>query len=180
MNKILNQINMRNIQELYEIKGVGSNGQISTKNKSITVYKIDPANIIACSEEVKIRIYQAYLTCVRGLPKTFQIIISREKASFAKQIKEYKERLLIIENQGLKFALQKYIEYLEQIEGINKLYKTSHFLVVENLDEKDKQEIVNIFSNLREFGVKITRIESQEKITTILRNCIMKEENKWS
>lgn len=175
MNKIIKRINAKNIRDFYDIQSISLNGQISLKDKSVTIYKIDPANIVACDEATKNKIYQAYITCIRGLPDTFQIVILREKASFENQIKQYKKRLKEIENERLKFALQKYINYLEEISSLNNLYKTCHYLVVENLKKDEDAEIINIFSNLEEFGIKINKIDSYDKAKTILKEFIVKE-----
>ena len=175
MNKIINRINIRNIQELYEIQSISENGQINLKDKFIVIYKIDPANIVACDEETKYKIYQAYMSLLRGLPDTIQIMISREKADFNEQIELYKNRLRHIENERLKFAIKKYIEYLEEISNVNKLYKTSHYLVVENMKTDEAEEIVNMFSNLQEFGVKVSQVKSKEQAKNILRQYVIKE-----
>ena len=175
MNKIINKINIRNIQELYDIQSITENGQINLKDKYVVIYKIDPANIVACDEETKHKIYQAYITCIRGLPDVFQVMVSREKANFEEQIQMYKKRLKEIENDKLKFAIHKYIEYLEEISNVNNLYKTSHYLVVENMKADEAQEIVNMFSNLEEFGVRISQVKSKEQAKNILRRYIIKE-----
>ena len=175
MNKITAKLNIRNIQELYNIHSITDGGQINLKDKYVIIYKIDPANIIACDEETKQKIYQAYLTCIRGLPDTFQIIISKDNANFDEQIKECEKRMKEIENERLKFAIQKYIEYLREISGINKLYKTNHYLMVENIKKDEKDEINHIFSNLEEFGVRISQVKSKEQVENILRKYILKE-----
>ena len=174
MNKIINKINVRNIQDLYDIQSITENGQINLKNKYVVIYKIDPANIIACDEETKYKIYQAYITCIRGLPDTFQIIVSKDKADFEEQIQVYRKRLKEIENEKLKIAIKKYIEYLQEISNISNLYKTSHYLVVENMNTDEAGEIVNMFSNLEEFGVKISQVKSKEQASNILKRYIMK------
>lgn len=174
--KILNNINIRNIQEMYDLKSVLSNGQIELKTKNVIIYKIDPANIIACDEETKFKIYQAYLTCIRGLPDCFQFVISKQKANFSNQINEYKQRINKIENEGLKLAIKKYVEYLEEISNVEKLYKTSHYLIIENMSKNDLEEIVNVFSNLREFGVRIEKISKKDEVNDILRKSIFKDE----
>ena len=175
MNKIINTLNIRNIQDLYDIKSITDNGQINLKDKFVVIYKIDPANIVACDEETKYKIYQAYTTCLRGLPDTFQIMVSREKANFDKQIEIYKKRVREIENEKLKLAIKKYIEYLEEIANINKLYKTSHYLIVENMNTNEATEIINMFSNLEEFGVRISQVKSYEQAKNILRRFAIKE-----
>lgn len=175
MNKIISRINIRNIQDLYDIKSITENGQINLKDRCVVIYKIDPANIVACDEETKHKIYQAYITCVRGLPDTFQIMVSREKANFDEQIQTYKKRIRELENEKLKFAIQKYIDYLEEISSINKLYKTSHYLVVENMNANEAAEIINMFSNLEEFGVRISQVKSYEQAKNILRRFVIKE-----
>ena len=183
MNKIISKLKTRNIQDIYDIQSITENGQINLKDKFVVIYKIDPANIVACDEETKYKIYQAYTTCIRGLPDTFQIIVSRERANFEKQIEMYKNRLRDIENLNLKYAMQKYIEYLQEISGVNKLYKTSHYLVVENMNLDEREEIINIFSNLEEFGVRISQVKSYDQARKILKKFILKEkyyENGWN
>lgn len=176
MEKILKGIKTRNIQELYNIKNISLDGKIETKTNNITIYKIDPANIVACDDETKHKIYQAYLTCIRGLPDAFQVIISKEKVDFAKQISLYNQRLKKIENEGLKNALKKYIEYLEEISELNNLYKTSHYLITRNLNTTESEEIINVFANLKEFGVCISKVHTQDETEKILRKCILKGE----
>lgn len=175
MNKIINRLNIRSIQDLYNIQSITEDGKINLKDKYIVIYKIDPANIVACDEETKHKIYQAYTTCIRGLPDTFQILLTRENTDFDEQIYMYKKRLKEIENEKLKFAIQKYIDYLEEISNVNKLYKTSHYLIVENMQKEQVNEIVNVFSNLEEFGIVISQVKSKEMAENILRKYIIKE-----
>lgn len=175
MNKILNRINMKSIQDLYEIQKITENGQVHLKDKFVVIYKIDPANIVACDEQTKFKIYQAYITFLRGLPDTFQIMVSREKADFEEQIKLYKTRLRQIDNEKLKYAIQKYIEYLEEISNLNKLYKTSHYLITQDLQTDKLDEIVNMFSNIQEFGIRVSQVKSEQEIKNILRKYITRE-----
>lgn len=175
MNKIINKINIRNIQDLYDIKSIAENGQINLKDKHVVIYKIDPANIVACDEETKYKIYQAYITCIRGLPDTIQIMVSKDRADFEEQIQLYKKRVKEIENEKLKFAIQRYIDYLGEISNVNKLYKTSHYLIVENMKTDERDEIVNMFSNLQEFGVRISQVKSYDQAKDILRRFVVKE-----
>lgn len=174
MNKIISKINTRNIQELYEIIDITDEGKINLKDKFVVIYKIDPANIVACNEETKHKIYQAYMSCIRGLPDTFQIMISKEKASFEEYVGVYKQRLKDIKNEKLKLAIHKYIKYLEDISNTNNLYKTSHYLIVENINTNEIEEIINIFSNLREFGVRISQVKSKEVARDILKKFVEK------
>lgn len=174
MNKITAKLNVKNIQDLYDIQSITEGGRINLKDKYIIVYKIDPANIIACDEETKRKIYQAYLTCIRGLPDVFQIIISKDSVNFDKQIIECQERIKVVQNDKLKFAMQKYIEYLKEVSGMDKLYRTNHYLLVENLKSDEANTINSIFSNLEEFGVRINQVKSKEQVENILRRYILK------
>ncbi len=175
MNKITTRLNIKNIQEMYDIQAITDNGQINLKDRSIIVYKIDPANIVACDEETKQKIYQAYLTCIRGLPDAFQVIISKDSVDFASQIEEYKRRINEIENEKLKLAIQRYIQYLDDISNEKKLYRTNHYLIVENMKRDEACGITNIFSNLEEFGVRISRVTSKGQLEKILKRYILKE-----
>ena len=179
MTNFFKKINVRNIQDLYALKGVNENGEIELKSKNVTIYKVDPANIISCDNETKYKIYQAYLTCIRGLPNSFQIVISKNKKDFDSQINEYKNKLKKTNNEGLKTALKKYIEYLETISTVNTLYQTSQYLIVQNIKQIEQDEIINFFSNLKEFGVRIERIKSKSEVENVIRNCVLKDETKW-
>lgn len=175
MNKITTRLNIKNIQELYNIQSITESGQINLKDKHVIIYKIDPANIIACDEEIKHKIYQAYLACIRGLPDVFQIVISKDNSNFDEQIDGYKIRIKEISNDRLRLAIEKYIEYLKEIESLNKLYKTNHYLIVENTQKDMQDEITNIFSNLQEFGIRIRQIKSKEQVENILKRYVQKE-----
>lgn len=175
MNKITTKLKVKNIQDLYNIQSITESGQINLKDKRIIIYKIDPVNIIACDEEIKHKIYQAYLTCVRGLPDAFQIIISKDNSNFDEQIEGYKARIKEVSNERLRFAIEKYIEYLKEIENLNKLYKTNHYLIVESTQKDTEDEIANIFSNLQEFGIRISKVKSKEQVENILRKYVQKE-----
>jgi len=175
MNKIATRLNIKNIQDLYNIQYVTESGQIKLKDRHMVIYRIDPANIIACDEEVKHKIYQAYLACIRGLPDTFQIIVSKDNSNFKEQIDEYKIRMKELANDRLRFAIEKYIGYLKEIENLNKLYKTNHYLIVEGTQKDMQNEITNIFSNLQEFGIKISQIKYKEKVENILKRYVQKE-----
>lgn len=164
------------ISKLYKIIDVSDEGVIKVNNKTICIYKIQPANIVAADENTKYKIYQAYLSCIRGLPNTFQIIIQKEKTSFKNQIEQYKKRMLEVENFGLKQALKKYVEYLQELENANNLYTTKHYLVVENINKKDMEEIYNLFLNLKEFGVVISMIKSKKEVEFVLRKAMLNNE----
>ena len=47
--------------------------------------------------------------------------------------------------------------------------------MVENINTNEVEEIINIFSNLEEFGVRITQIKSKEQAKNILKKFIIKE-----
>ncbi len=175
MNKITANLKIKNIQDLYNVQSITEKGQIILKDKYVIIYKIDPANIIACDEETKYKIYQAYLACIRGLPDKFQILISKDNSNFDEQIAEYKVRMREVSSDRLKFAIEKYIKYLKEIENSNKLYKTNHYLIVEDSQKDITDEIENIFSNLQEFGIRISQIKSKQQVENILRRYIQKE-----
>ena len=177
MNKLLNRIRYKNIQELYQIKDISMLDEVVLKQKSICIYKVEPANIVACDEETKFKIYQAYVSCIRGLPNVFQIIVSKKQRSFLEQIKEYKLRLSRIKNDGLKEALKRYIEYLEEVSKITRLQESTCYLIVENVDSYSSKQIESVFMNLKEFGVVINKVVSKEEIQKVLRECITKKGN---
>lgn len=175
MNKITANLNIKKVQDMYNVQSVTENGQINLKDKYVIIYKIDPANIIACDEETKYKIYQAYLTCIRGLPDVFQIIVSKDSLNFDEQIIEYKTKMKEVSNDRLRYAIEKYIEYLKEIENSNKLYKTNHYLIVKSVQKDRESDITNIFSNLEEFGVRVSQVKSKQQVENILRRYVQKD-----
>lgn len=172
MKSILKQARAKNVEKLYNIQDINSNGVVSVQNKKIIIHKVEPANIIACDENVKQKIYQAYVTCIRGMPDVFQIVISNSKETFETQIEYYKKRLLRINNNGLKQALTRYINSLEKLSKQSEFNKTTHYLIVE---ENFETEVTNAFSNLEQLGVVIKRIKSKNEVERVLRASVIKE-----
>lgn len=175
---MLKDLITNDISKLYNLIDITDKGIIKVNNKELCIYKIMPANIVASDDNTKYKIYQAYLTCIRGLPDTFQVVIEKEKASFNSQINQYKKRILEVENYGLKIALKKYVEYLEELERANNLYTTKHYLVVENINRKDMEEIYNLFSNLKEFGVGISQVNVKEEVEFVLKKAMLNERSR--
>lgn len=172
MKSILKQARVKNIERLYNIKKICPNGIITIYNKNIIIYKVEPANIISCDENIKNKIYQAYMTCIRGMPNVFQIVICNSKDNFEQQIKYYKMRLLKINNNGLKQALAKYINHLEKLSKQAIFNKTKHYLII---DECYEMEVTDTFTNIKQLGVSIERVSSKGEVQKVLREAIIKE-----
>jgi len=169
---MLKNIIIKDISKLCNIQDITENGIIKIKDKEIIIYKVEPANIISYNEQAKIKLYYAYLTCIRTLPSAFQIVVSKEQHNLKEQIRQYTDRMLKVENYGLKVALKKYIEYLENIQT-SELYNMKHYLVIENINSDSKNEISNVFSNMEEFGITITLLNTKEKVEKVLKNIML-------
>lgn len=169
MDKTVRYLGTKKVEKLYDIRNISLTGEIDVGDKKVGIYRVNPANIIACDNESKFKIYQAYLTCIRGLPDTIQIVISKERTDMKHQIEYYKNKMLEIESINLKLALKRYIEYLEELTATNKLYKTTHYLVIEDISRADFQDILDIFENLKEFGVTVKKVSSKEEVLQILK-----------
>ena len=140
--------------------------------REICIYKVNPVNIIAWDKEMKDRIISSYIATLKGMPDTFQIVVSQQKSTLRNDIEQYKKRLLEVENYVLNMALKKYIEYLQKIENENGIYEIKHYLIVEETGEKGKENIHNAFVNMNEFGLDIRKITRKSEVENVIRRAI--------
>ena len=169
---MLKNIIIKDINKFCNIQDITEKGVVKIKDKEIIIYKVEPAKIVSYNEQAKMKLYYAYLTCIRTLPSAFQIVVSKEQHNLKEQIRQYTDRMLKVENYGLKIALKKYIEYLENIQASD-LYNMKHYLVIENINSDSKNEISNVFSNMEEFGITITLLNTKEKVEKVLKNIML-------
>ena len=169
---ILGKFITRDVSSLYNIEKITEDGVISVNKREICIYKVNPVNIIAWDKEMKERIISSYIATLKGMPDTFQIVVSQQKSTLRNDIEQYKKRLLEVENYGLKMALKKYIEYLQKIENENGIYEIKHYLIVEETGEKGKENIHNAFVNMNEFGLDIRKITRKSEVENVIRRAI--------
>lgn len=169
---MLKRILTKDVSELYHIQQITDKGTVILPTNEVEIYKVEAINIVACDENIKNNIYNSYLSTIRSLPNSFQIVVMKEKSSLKNEIEQYKKRMLIIENYGLKLAMKKYIEYLEQMENDNNIYNINHYLVVE-VKNKEENDIVDVFSNLKELGIRTIKIKSKKDVESVLRRAML-------
>lgn len=161
----------KNINKVYDIKDILNDGNICLNDKKIKIYKIYPENILGSSFEYIDKLYKSYLSYLRSFPNIFQIVIVKEPENFEKQIKEYNNKILYENNDKLKNALKKYIEYLKRISETEKIYTSNYFLVAEN---SSTDEFLNIVNNLAQFGAKIKEVRDKKQVESILKYSLNK------
>lgn len=173
MLDIKNKIRIRNIKNIYNIKEITEKGKIITSNQIITMYRIQPINIMNVTDEYKNKIYCNYISWIKSIDNV-QIIINTKESSFTDQIKVYNERIKSISSLELKSAIKRYIEYLEQqySEKIN--YTKEIYIIVSNNFQNDN-DISTFINGLNNIGLTIEEITKKERVNKILKELVLKE-----
>lgn len=162
----------KDITSVYGIEKISDDGIVVVNKKEVAIYRVNPVNIIAWDSETKQRIISSYIATLRGMPETFQIVVTKEKSNLKNDIEQYKKRLLEVENYGLKMALKKYVDYLVKLENENGIYEVKHYLIVEPKNNTLNENIKNAFSNMNEFGIDIRKITKRSEVETVLRRAM--------
>lgn len=165
---------LKKAQNMYEIQEITSKGKVVFANRTISIFRIYPENIIGSTKEHIDILYKSYLSYIKSLPKIFQIIVIKESEDFSNQINEYKLKISNEENKNLKYALKKYIEYLNKIAEIESVYTTKYFLIT---NSSENSEFIAIINNLTEFGAKVVEVKDKKEIIKILKHAFQKEIN---
>lgn len=164
---MLKRILTKDVANVCDISNITEGGYVTIDGDIIEVYQVDPINMISREKDVRERIYAAYIATIRGLPDNYEILVTKGKDSLKPEIELYKKKLLEVENYGLKIAMKKYIDYLDELESDSEMYSSSHYLI-SKVDEGSK-DMEQIFSNLKEFGLNVTKITSKKKLEEIFR-----------
>lgn len=173
MLDIKNKIRIKNIKNMYNIKEITEKGKIIANNQIVTMYRIQPINIMNVTDEYKTKIYFNYISWVKNIDNV-QIIINTKESSISNQIKKYNERIKSINSLELKNAIKKYIEYLEQqcSEKIN--YTKEIYVIVSNKFE-NKNETSTFIKGLNNIGLTIEELTEKERVNKILKELALKE-----
>ena len=145
-------------------------GYVLQDGNLIEVYEVKPINLVSSDNNLKRKIYDTYISVVRGFPANIQILITKRKDSLKSEIELYKKKILEVENFGLKLAIKKYVEYLEELEGNNEMYNTYHYLITPS--GEDSRGLDELFNNLKEFGIIINKVTSKKELEKILKKAI--------
>lgn len=162
----------KNTKNMYEIREITNQGKTILIDRTISIFRIYPENIIGSSTEHINILYKSYLSYIRSLPEVFQIIVIKGSEDFNAQIENYNQKIINEENRNLKEALKKYIDYLKKIADIERIYTTKYFLITKNTDDNNFATIIN---NLTEFGAKLEEIKDKKEILKILKHSFNKE-----
>lgn len=164
---MLKRILTKDVSQICDVKQIIEGGYVLLDGNLVEIYKVEPINMVSFDKETKKRIYDVYISTVRGLPNTFEILITKRKDSLKYEIELYKKKLLEVENYGLKIAMKKYVDYLEQLDENNEMYSETHYLI-SKFDEGTR-DIEGLFANLKEFGLSITKVTSNKELEAIFR-----------
>lgn len=163
----------KNIKKLYNIQKITEEGYIFIGNKSISIYRVEPINIINSDDEYKLKIYSTYLACVKNFTN-IQIIVKTEKQNFNSQIQFYNKKIEQLESEELKKAIKKYVEYLKEQNTLDN-YSRQIFVITDNSNSLVNNEMMSFEQNLLNIGIRMNKVKDLEEIKQILKESISRE-----
>lgn len=166
----MNRIFAKDVIKISSMQEVVEGGYVLQDGNLVELYEVKPINLASADINFKKKIYDAYVSVVRGFPSNLQILVTKRKDSLKSEIELYKKKILEVENFGLKIAMKKYVEYLEELEETNEMYNTYHYLIVAANEENIGLE--EVFNNLKEFGLCIKKVTGKKQLERIFKKAI--------
>lgn len=166
----MNRLFAKDVMKISDMQEIVEGGYVLQDGNLIEVYEVKPINLVSADNNLKKKIYDTYVSVVRGFPSNLQILVTKRKDSLKPEIELYKKKILEVENFGLKIAMKKYVEYLEELEGNNEMYNTYHYLIAPSNEESRGLE--ELFCNLKEFGLVINKVTGKKELERILKKTI--------
>lgn len=162
------------ISKLFNSISIAKNGEIICNNIKSVIYKITPITVLEVTEQYKENIYNAYYSAIRGMPSNIQIISLKDSLDFSLAIAKAQNRYKEVQSDTLKFAINKYVEKLQEISLDKSQYVLRFYILFPSNIEQ--YQIEKIYESLISKGIKIIKISDVEEIKKIMKQCIKKEE----
>lgn len=141
----------------------------------VYIYEITPVVLLNYSYETQQSIISIYTEFLREFDFSFQIFIQNQKLD----VDEYIENYVKFFKNDNKSQNNIFSEYLHDIKNkllSEKIYTSIYYIIVSI--ENDKVNIFDldtIIYKLNETGVKTKRVNNKNDLTTILYQCVNKE-----
>jgi len=180
---------INSIQKWLPFEKILENGIIKLKNNSyIMILKIKPINYNLKSNLEKESILNSYKLFLKTFNFNIQIIIKSQKQDLSNHI------IKIInsqkkESQIIKNISNKYLENIEKIKLISKSDSKQFFIIINQPQENNKEEIcidqlnekyLKIKEGLLRCGNIVTNVNNEKETKEIIRNyiCLNDDENR--
>lgn len=170
---MINILKQKDITSFYDILDING-GNILTKNKRISLYKVTPCNVINKNVELEEQIYVAYIAAIKMISFNYQIIIQTKKIDFKKMLNILNNNIHLSNDYMHRLIIQKYKEYLENLSKEINVYGRYLYFITEQLDIEKERRLKEGFEFLEGIGVSIERIIHDEEIFRVTYEMINK------
>ena len=145
-----------NVQDWLEIENILNNGIIKFKNKKyIKIIKIIPINYNLKSDFEKQSILNSYKIFLKTCNFNIQILIQTNKENLQKNINNIKNNLKKENKNFLNIIGNNYIELINKLNSNKKSSTKDFYLIISNIQEKEKINEDIILEELNEKYLKI-------------------------
>ena len=145
-----------NVQDWLEIENILNNGIIKFKNKKyIKIIKIIPINYNLKSDFEKQSILNYYKIFLKTCNFNIQILIQTNKENLQKNINNIKNNLKKENKNFLNIIGNNYIELINKLNSNKKSSTKDFYLIISNIQEKEKINEDIIIEELNEKYLKI-------------------------
>ena len=145
-----------NVQDWLEIENILNNGIIKFKNKKyIKIIKIIPINYNLKSDFEKQSILNSYKIFLKTCNFNIQILIQTNKENLQKNINNIKNNLKMENKNFLNIIGNNYIELINKLNSNKKSSTKDFYLIISNIQEKEKINEDIIIEELNEKYLKI-------------------------
>ena len=145
-----------NVQDWLEIENILNNGIIKFKNKKyIRIIKIIPINYNLKSDFEKQSILNSYKIFLKTCNFNIQILIQTNKENLQKNINNIKNNLKKENKNFLNIIGNNYIELINKLNSNKKSSTKDFYLIISNIQEKEKINEDIIIEELNEKYLKI-------------------------
>ena len=177
----MKKISKLTLQEWIPIKEISEEGVVKLKNeKLIKIIKVNPINYNLKSNLEKEAILNSYKLFLKTFNFNIQIIIKSQKQDLSNHI------IKIInsqkkESQIIKNISNKYLENIEKIKLISKSDSKQFFIIINQPQENNKEEIcidqlnekyLKIKEGLLRCGNIVTNVNNEKETKEIIKNYI--------
>ena len=174
MINILKQKDITRFYDVLEING----GNVLTKNKKISLYKVIPCIVINKNIELEQQIYAAYVAAIKMITFNYQIIIETKKIDFNIMLDSLNNNMHMSNDYMHRQIIEEYKGYLESLSSEINVYDRCFYFVTEKLDIEKERRLKEGFNFLESIGVRIERIMDDEEIFKITYEMVNKIEGK--
>ena len=172
---MINILKQKDITRFYDILDING-GNILTKNKRISVYRVMPCRVINRNLELEQQIYTAYVATIKMITFNYQIIIETKRINFNIILNSLNNNIHLSNDYMHRKIIAEYKEYLENLSSEINVYDRYFYFVTEALDMEKERRLKEGFGFLESIGVRIERLVNNEEIFRLTYELINKIE----